>query len=79
MYFHFQIIIFFQSHFPKSQKILQPSNNRNNRNTRKRSEICLKLTTQTPEQHQRRRPGVLVNFEHISQRFLMFLLLALNM
>ena len=26
----------------------------NNRNTRKRCEICSKLTTKTPEQHQRR-------------------------
>ena len=51
----------------------------NNRNTRKRCEICSKLTTKTPK---RRRDIVLVcfivNFEHISFLFLVFLLLALN-
>ena len=38
----------------------------NNRNTRPRREICLKLTIKTPEQRQCRRSGVvLVNFEHV--------------
>ena len=47
----------------------------NNGNTRKRCEICSKLTV-TPEQ---RRSGVfIVNFEHISQLFLVFLLLTSN-
>ena len=48
----------------------------NNRNTRKRCEICSKLTIKTPE---RRRFGVFfANFEHISHFFLVFLLLTLN-
>ena len=40
----------------------------NNRNTRKRCEICSKLTIKTP---------VIVNFEHISH-VLVFLLLTLS-
>ena len=44
----------------------------NNRNTRKKCEICSKLTIKTPE---RRRSGVfIVNFEHILHHFLVFLL-----
>ena len=47
----------------------------NNRNTTKRCEICWKLTMKTPEWHQWRRSGVfIVNFEHISHLFLVFLL-----
>ena len=47
----------------------------NNRNTRKRCEICSKLTMKTPE----RRFGVFsVNFKHISHFFLVLLLLTLN-
>ena len=38
----------------------------NNSNTRKRCEICSKLTIQTP---QRRSTVFIVNFEHISHRF----------
>ena len=50
-----------------------------NRNTRKRSEVCSKLTIKTLERQQWRRSGVfIVNFEHISHLFLVFLLLALN-
>ena len=50
----------------------------NNRDTR-RFEICLKLTITALEQRQWRRSGVfIVNFEHISHIFLVFLLLALN-
>ena len=49
----------------------------NNRNTRTRCEICSKLTIKTPERRHWRRFGVfLVNFEHISHLFLMFLLLT---
>ena len=49
----------------------------NNRNTRTRCEICSKLTIKTPERHHWPRFGVfLVNFEHISHFFLMFLLLT---
>ena len=48
----------------------------NNRNTRKKCEIYLKLTTKAPE---RRKSDVfIVNFEHISHLFLVFLLLTLN-
>ena len=42
----------------------------NNRSTRKRCEICSKLTTETPERHQGRQPGTfIVNFENISHLF----------
>ena len=37
-----------------------------NRNTRKRSEICSKLTIKTPDRRQWCRSGILTNFEHIS-------------
>ena len=48
----------------------------NNRSTRKRCEICSKSTIKTSE---RRHSGVfIVNFEHISPHFLLFLLLTLN-
>ena len=47
----------------------------NNSNTRKRCEICSKLTMKTPE---RRSTVFIVNFEHISHLFLVFLLLTLN-
>ena len=49
----------------------------NNRNTRNRCEICSKLIIKTPERRQRRRSCVfIVNFEHISHLFLVFLLLS---
>ena len=52
----------------------------NNRNTRRRCEICLKLTIKTPERRHWRRSGVfIVNFKHISHLLLVFLLLTLNM
>ena len=51
----------------------------NNRNSKKRCKIYLKLTIKTPEWRQWRCSGVfVVNFEHISQLFLLFLLLNLN-
>ena len=43
-----------------------------NRNTRKQCEICSRLTIKTTDN------VVIVNFDHISQLFLMFLLLTLN-
>ena len=50
-----------------------------NRNTRKRFEICSKLTIRTPEQRQWHLSSVLiVNFEHILHHFLVILLLTLN-
>ena len=45
-----------------------------NRDTRKRCEICSKLTIKTQERRHWRH----VNFQHISHLFLMFLLLILN-
>ena len=51
----------------------------NNRNTRKKCEICSKSTVKTPERRQRRRSGVfIVNFEHILDLFHGFLLLTLK-
>ena len=51
-----------------------------NRNTGTRCEICSMLTVKTPAGRQWRRSGVfIVNFEHISHLFLVFLLLTLNM
>ena len=48
----------------------------NNRNTRKRCEISSKLTIKTPERRQWRRSDVfIVNSEHISYLFRVFLLL----
>ena len=51
----------------------------NNRNTRKTCEIYSKLTIKTSKRRQWRHFGVfIVNFEHISHLFLLFLLLTLN-
>ena len=52
----------------------------NNRNVRTRCEICSKLTIKIPERRQWHRSGTFtVNFEHILQIILVFLLLTLNM
>ena len=48
----------------------------NNRNTRTRCEICLKLTINIPQRRQtkRHRSGIfIINFEHISHLVLVFL------
>ena len=51
----------------------------NNRNTRKRCELCSKLIMKTPERcHWRRFNVCIVNFKHISHLFVLFLLLPLN-
>ena len=51
----------------------------NNRNTKTRCKICLKLTIKTPEWRQWRRSGVfIVNFKHISRFVLLFLSLTLS-
>ena len=51
----------------------------NNRNTRTRCEICSKLTLKTPDRRQWRRSDVsIVNFEHILQLILVFLLATLT-
>ena len=60
----------------------EPAGNKkvNNRNTRTRCEICSKLTIKKPERrHWRRSDVFIVNFKHISQFVLVFLLLTLNM
>ena len=50
----------------------------NKRNSGKGFEICSKLTIKTPERRHCRRSGVfIVNFEHTSHLFLVFLLLTL--
>ena len=51
----------------------------NNRNTRRRCEICSKLTIKTPERRHWCRSGVfIVNFEHTSHLLLVLLLLTLS-
>ena len=51
----------------------------NNRNNRKRCEICSKLTIKIPERRHWRRSGVfIVNFEYISHLFLVLLFSTLN-
>ena len=51
----------------------------NNRNTRTRCEICWKLTIKIPERrHWSCFSVFIVNFEHISHLFLVFLLLTLS-
>ena len=51
----------------------------NNRNTRERCEICLKITIKTPERHQLCCSGVFIfNFEHILDLFRVLLLLPLD-
>ena len=50
-----------------------------NRNTRKRCEVCSRLTIKTPERHHRRRSVVVIaNFKHISHLVVMLLLLTLR-
>ena len=51
----------------------------NNKSTRSRCEICSRLTKKTPERRHWHRSGVsIVNFEHISDLVLVFLLLTLS-
>ena len=65
----------FISNFPANINLFRV----NNRNSRKRCEICSKLKIKTLERRQSRRSGAfIVNSEHISHHFLLFLLLALN-
>ena len=67
-----RIILFdsLREKLPESNKLIHPASiylfKVNNKNTRKKYEICSKLTIKTPERQ--RRSGVfIVNFEHISQ------------
>ena len=65
----------FYETFPAGNYVIKVKN----RNTRTRCEICSKLTIKTPERRKWRHFGVfIVNFEHISQLILVFLLLALR-
>ena len=51
----------------------------NNRNTKKMSGVCSKLTIKTTERCQSGRSGIFIgNFKHISHIFLVFLLFTLN-
>ena len=51
----------------------------NNRNTRKRREICSNLIIKTPERRQQRRSNVfIVNFELTAHLFQVFILVTLN-
>ena len=50
----------------------------NNRNTRKRYEICSKRTIKTPKRRHWRRSGVFINFEHILHLSVVFLLSTFN-
>ena len=53
--------------------------NKKNKKNRTKCEICSKLTIKTPDQRNWRRSGVfIVNFEHILQLILVFLLLTLS-
>ena len=52
----------------------------NNKNTRTRREVSSKLTVKTLERRQWRRSRFFTfNFEHVSHRVLVILMLALNM
>ena len=67
----------------KSFHLIFPANNYlfkvNNREARKKCEICSEVTIKTPEWRHWRHSGVfIVNFEHISYLFLVFLLLTWN-
>ena len=62
------------THYPTNIYLLKV----NNRNSRKRCEICSKLTIKTRERRRRRSGVFIVNFEHVSHLFLLFLLLTLN-
>ena len=67
----------------KIQKTIHPSKHlpvqHNNRSTRKKCEICPKLTIKTPERrHQLLLCACIINFEQLSQVFLVFLFSAVN-
>ena len=71
----FQVTYFWNGHCPANIYLFKV----NNKNTRKRCEICSKLTIKTPERRHWGGSGVFtVNFEHISHLFLEYLLLTLN-
>ena len=49
-----------------------------NRISRKRYEICSKLTMKTPEQHRLRSSVIIITFEYIAHLSLVFLFLSLE-
>ena len=60
----------FQESLPSQHLLVQS----NSRNTRKKCEICSKLTIKTPERrHWHSSTVLIVNFEHISHLFLVLL------
>ena len=70
-------------HWAENENELYPAGNYmfkiNNRNTKTRCEICSNLTLKTPEQRQLGRSGFFfVNFEHLLNLVLVFLLLTLS-
>ena len=72
-----QLLNYLSPHFPVGNYMFKV----NNINTRRRCEICSKLTLKTPERRYKhwRSSGVsIVNFEHISHLVLVFLLLTLS-
>ena len=72
---HLSVPLLLENNFPANIYLFKI----NNRNTKKRYELCPKLTLRTPERRERRHSGVfIVNFEHTSQHFLVFLLLTWN-
>ena len=72
---HLSVLLLLENNFPANIYLFKI----NNRNTKKRCEICPKLTLRTPERRERRRSGVfIVNFEHTSQLFPVFLWLTWN-
>ena len=62
-------------HFPAGNYMFKV----NNRNSKTGCEICSRLTIKTPELHHCGRSGVfIVNFDHISHLFVVFLLISFS-
>ena len=62
-------------HFPAGNYMFKV----NNRNSKTGCEICSRLTIKTPERHHCGRSGVfIVNFDHISHLFVVFLLISFS-
>ena len=62
-------------HFPAGNYMFKV----NNRNSKTGCEICSRLTIKTPERHHCGRSGVfIVNFDHISHLFVVFLLMSFS-
>ena len=62
-------------HFPAGNYMFKV----NNRNSKTGCEICSRLTIKTPERHHCGRSGFfIVNFDHISHLFVVFLLISFS-